>query len=95
MDSLASYCLTEAGSGSDAASLKTTARQDGEEYVLNGKQLLMSMLLTVTTTGCTLAQAASSRQTSMSCFVNLCWSFYPSRVAHLDQVPKLSSVVVG
>lgn len=36
METLASYCLTEPGSGSDAASLKTTAKKDGNDYVLNG-----------------------------------------------------------
>lgn len=36
MESFASYCLTEPGSGSDAASLKTTAVRKGDEYVLNG-----------------------------------------------------------
>ncbi|MAA74158.1 MAG: acyl-CoA dehydrogenase [Salinisphaeraceae bacterium] len=33
---LASYCLTESGAGSDASSLKTTARKDGDHYILNG-----------------------------------------------------------
>lgn len=33
---LSSFCLTEPDSGSDAASLKTTAVRDGEHYVLNG-----------------------------------------------------------
>ncbi|MBO6827120.1 MAG: acyl-CoA dehydrogenase family protein [Sneathiella sp.] len=31
-----SFCLTEPGAGSDAASLRTTAIKDGNEYVLNG-----------------------------------------------------------
>ena len=35
---LAAYALTEAGSGSDSASMRTTARRDGEEYVLDGSK---------------------------------------------------------
>jgi alkylation response protein AidB-like acyl-CoA dehydrogenase len=33
---LAAYALTEPGSGSDSAAMRTTARLDGDEYVLNG-----------------------------------------------------------
>lgn len=36
MSSLASYCLTEPGSGSDAAALQTTAKKDRDSYILNG-----------------------------------------------------------
>lgn len=42
MEKIASYCLTEPGSGSDAAALKTTARQDGDNYVLNGTKQFIS-----------------------------------------------------
>jgi alkylation response protein AidB-like acyl-CoA dehydrogenase len=42
MDHLASYCLTEPGSGSDAAALATRARRDGDEYVLNGAKAFIS-----------------------------------------------------
>lgn len=42
MDALASYCLTEPGSGSDAASLSTKAVRDGEDYVLNGAKAFIS-----------------------------------------------------
>ena len=41
-DLIASYCLTEPGAGSDAASLKTTAKLDGDEYVLNGAKVFIS-----------------------------------------------------
>ncbi len=42
METIASYCLTEPGSGSDAASLRTTARRDGGDYVLNGAKAFIS-----------------------------------------------------
>ncbi len=42
MELMASYCLTEPGSGSDAAALKTTARRDGDHYVLNGAKQFIS-----------------------------------------------------
>ncbi len=42
MDLLASYCLTEPGSGSDAAALKTRAVRDGDDYVLNGSKAFIS-----------------------------------------------------
>jgi hypothetical protein len=38
MDSIASYCLTELGSGSDAAALRTRAVLDGDAYVVNGEE---------------------------------------------------------
>jgi alkylation response protein AidB-like acyl-CoA dehydrogenase len=42
MDRIASYCLTEPGSGSDAASLITAARLEGDHYVLNGTKAFIS-----------------------------------------------------
>jgi alkylation response protein AidB-like acyl-CoA dehydrogenase len=42
MELVASYCLTEPGAGSDAAALKTTARREGDEYVLNGSKQFIS-----------------------------------------------------
>ncbi|MBL4793175.1 acyl-CoA dehydrogenase family protein [Citromicrobium bathyomarinum] len=42
MEKLASYCLTEPGSGSDAAGLKTQAVLDGDHYVLNGTKQFIS-----------------------------------------------------
>jgi len=42
MDQIASYCLTEPGSGSDAAALKTTAKLEGGHYVVNGTKQFIS-----------------------------------------------------
>ncbi|TCP33082.1 acyl-CoA dehydrogenase family protein [Sphingomonas sp. BK235] len=42
METIGSYCLTEPGSGSDAAALKTSARRDGDDYVLNGTKQFIS-----------------------------------------------------
>ena len=42
MAHLASYCLTEPDSGSDAAALATRAVRDGEDYVLNGTKAFIS-----------------------------------------------------
>ncbi len=42
MEQVASYCLTEAGSGSDAAALKTKAVRDGDHYVVTGSKQFIS-----------------------------------------------------
>jgi alkylation response protein AidB-like acyl-CoA dehydrogenase len=42
MEHFASYCLTEPGSGSDAAALATRARRDGDHYVLDGAKAFIS-----------------------------------------------------
>lgn len=42
MELLSSYCLTEPGSGSDAAALKTKAVRDGDHYILNGSKAFIS-----------------------------------------------------
>ncbi len=41
-DLIASYCLTEPGAGSDAASLSTKAVRDGGDYILNGSKSFIS-----------------------------------------------------
>jgi alkylation response protein AidB-like acyl-CoA dehydrogenase len=41
-EKIASYCLTEPGSGSDAASLRTRAVREGDFYVLNGSKAFIS-----------------------------------------------------
>ena len=42
MKSVAAYCLTEPGSGSDAAALKTKARRDGDHYIVDGVKQFIS-----------------------------------------------------
>jgi hypothetical protein len=42
MEHFASYCLTEPGSGSDAAALTTRAKRDGDHYVLDGAKAFIS-----------------------------------------------------
>ena len=42
MESIASYCLTEPGAGSDAAALRTKAVRDGDHYVLDGVKQFIS-----------------------------------------------------
>ena len=42
MDLIASYCLTEPGAGSDAASLKTRAVKEGDDYVITGTKQFIS-----------------------------------------------------
>ncbi|MGY2050193.1 acyl-CoA dehydrogenase family protein [Methylobacterium sp. JK268] len=39
---LAAYCLTEPGSGSDAAALRTSARREGDTYILDGTKQFIS-----------------------------------------------------
>ena len=40
---LASFCLTEPGVGTDAGALQTTARREGDSYVLNGQKIWISL----------------------------------------------------
>ncbi len=42
-EDLISYCISEADAGSDPASMKATARREGDEYVLNGTKVWISM----------------------------------------------------
>jgi alkylation response protein AidB-like acyl-CoA dehydrogenase len=42
MEQLGSYCLTEPGSGSDAAALKTRAVRDGDHFVVSGSKAFIS-----------------------------------------------------
>ncbi len=39
----AGYCLTEPGAGSDVASMRSSARKDGDDYVINGEKMWISL----------------------------------------------------
>lgn len=66
---MASYCLTEPEAGSDVASIKTTARKEGDHYILNGSKTFI--------TGATVANFYTvfaytnpeQKYNGMSCFV--------------------------
>ena len=38
LDVFSSYCLTEPNSGSDAAAMKTTAKKEGDYFIVNGSK---------------------------------------------------------
>ncbi len=65
-EQLASYCLTEPDAGSDAANLKTSARREGDNYVLNGSKMFISgagstdMLVVMARTGAAGAKGISA-----------------------------------
>jgi alkylation response protein AidB-like acyl-CoA dehydrogenase len=99
---LASYCLTEPGAGSDAASLKTRAERVGTEYVINGGKAFISgagstdVLILMARTG-----AADSGAGGISAFVvpadapgigygkkehKMGWNSQPTRTISFDNV---------
>jgi len=65
---MASYCLTEPGAGSDAASLKTRAVRDGDEYVLNGNKAFISGG-SVSDVYIVMARTSDDGAKGISCFV--------------------------
>lgn len=100
MDWIASYCLTEPGSGSDAAALKTTAVRDGDHYVVTGSKAFISgggvndLYVTMVRTG-------EEGPRGISCLViekdmpgvsfganerKLGWKSQPTRQVHFDGV---------
>lgn len=68
MEYLSSYCLTEPSAGSDAASLKTTAVIDGDEYLLNGSKAFISGG-GVSDIYLVMARTGDSTHKGISCFI--------------------------
>lgn len=42
-DKYAAFCLTEPGAGSDVAGMRATAKRDGDDYILNGEKMWISL----------------------------------------------------
>ena len=108
---LASYCLTEPGAGSDAASLKTRADKDGDHYVINGAKAFISgagstdVLVLMARTG-----APDSGAKGISAFVvpadaagisygkkeaKMGWNSQPTRVINFDTVRIPANHLLG
>lgn len=97
---LGSYCLTEPWSGSDAASLKATAKKEGTQWVLNGTKAFVSgagdteVLVVMARTGEKGPQGISSFVVPSDCKgisfgeneKKMGWNSQPTRIVNLDQV---------
>ncbi|WP_191601970.1 acyl-CoA dehydrogenase family protein [Marinomonas algicola] len=97
---LGSYCLTEPNSGSDAASLKTSAVRDGDHYVLNGSKVFISgagstdVLVVMARTGGAGARGVSAivvdaHSEGISygrCEDKMGWNSQPTRMISFDNV---------
>jgi alkylation response protein AidB-like acyl-CoA dehydrogenase len=68
MAKIASYCLTEPGSGSDAAALSTKAVRDGDDYVLNGGKAFISGA-GVSDVYVTMVRTGADGPTGVSCLI--------------------------
>lgn len=100
MELVASYCLTEPGSGSDAAAMATTAVKDGDAYVLNGSKQFISGA-GVSDVYVLMARTGDSRAKGVSAFIierdqpgvsfganekKMGWNSQPTRQVILDDV---------
>ena len=106
---LGSYCLTEPGSGSDAASLETRARRDGDAYILSGSKAFISgagatdMLVVMARTGgagaagisALVVDAASAGIRYGKNERKLGWNSQPTRAVFFDDVRVPASQLLG
>lgn len=109
MDKLASYCLTEPSSGSDAAALKTRAVRDGDDYIVTGTKQFISgagdndvYLVMVRTGGegpkgisCLLIERDMPGVSFGANERKLGWHSQPTRAVILDQVRVPAANLVG
>jgi alkylation response protein AidB-like acyl-CoA dehydrogenase len=100
MELIASYCLTEPGAGSDAASLRTSARREGDTYVLNGAKAFISGA-GVSDVYVVMARSGGAGAAGVSTFVvekglpglsfgapekKMGWTSQPTAMVHFDNV---------
>lgn len=106
---IASYCLTEPGNGSDAANLTTSAKREGEQYILNGAKVFISgagatQVLVV------MARTSNEGANGVSAFVvpanakgvsygkaeeKMGWNAQPTRMINFDDVRIPASSLLG
>ena len=106
---LASYCLTEPGSGSDAASLRTSAKKKNGNYILNGSKAFISGS---GATDCLIlmARTGDSGSKGISCFLvpadlpgieygknepKMGWKNQPTRLVSLTDVELPEKYLIG
>ncbi|MDB9762252.1 acyl-CoA dehydrogenase family protein [Alphaproteobacteria bacterium] len=68
MEYISSYCLTEPGSGSDAAALSTSAIKEGNYYILNGTKAFISGA-TISDTYLTMVRTGDKSSNGISCLL--------------------------
>jgi short/branched chain acyl-CoA dehydrogenase len=68
-EALAGFGLTEPGSGSDAGALRTTARRDGDEWVLNGAKQFITNAGTAITSFVTVAAVTDAEANEITNFI--------------------------
>jgi alkylation response protein AidB-like acyl-CoA dehydrogenase len=106
---IAAYAITEPGAGSDAAALRTTARRDGDDYVLNGVKQFISGA-GVASAYVIMARTSDDRAKGITAFLvpadspglsfgqlehKLGWRAQPTRQVILDDVRIPSRYVLG
>ncbi|RUS87563.1 hypothetical protein EGW08_004669 [Elysia chlorotica] len=109
MEKCSSYCLTEPGAGSDAASLSTTAKKDGSHYVLNGSKAFISgsgeadLYIVMCRTGeagskgvsCILVEKGTPGLSFAKKERKLGWNSHPARIVNFDECRVPVTNLVG
>ncbi|MBL4631321.1 MAG: acyl-CoA dehydrogenase family protein [Paraglaciecola sp.] len=108
-EKLASYCLTEPGSGSDAAALRTTAKKTEQGYLINGSKIFISgageteVLVVMVRTGeagpkgiCAFVVAADAEGVHYGkAEEKMGWNAQPTRMITFDNVRVSADCLLG